>query len=257
VSSTDPGATPPDRVPVTRASHADRLTFFLLKGVNRAVREFGLIAEGDRIAVAVSGGKDSCALVHLLQARQRSAAEHYQIVAVHIQMHPAGLPDLRPTLEPWLARLGVEYAFAPLALPPDEPLPLSCDRCAHHRRRTLFFQARALGCNKVALAHHADDAAETTLLNLLQLGRLETLAPARRYFDGAFTVIRPLILVEERRLAQLARALEAPADVPACPQALSSRRAWVRRWLADAGRDRRQMRANLWRVARRHSKAFT
>ena len=160
MSIADTGAPTPDAAPLARARDPDRLTFFLLKDVNRAVREFGLIADGDRIAVAVSGGKDSCALVHLLQARQRSAAERYHIVAVHIQMHPAGLPDLRPTLEPWLARLGVEYAFAPLALPLDEPPPLRCDRCAHHRRRTLFFQARALGCNKVALAHHADDAAE-------------------------------------------------------------------------------------------------
>jgi tRNA 2-thiocytidine biosynthesis protein TtcA len=236
----------------TRGQDATRLTFFLLKNVNRAVREFDLIADGDRVAVGVSGGKDSCGLLHLLAARQRSVPEHYQIVALHLQMHPAGLADVRPTLEPWFARLGVEYAFAPLDLPPGEPLPLDCLRCAHHRRRTLFLQARLLGCNKVALAHHADDAAETTLLNLLQTGRLETLVPRRDYFDGAFTVIRPLIYVEERRLARLAQLLGAPQDQPDCPRAQTSRRAWIRRWLAEGGRDRPQMRANLWRAAGRH-----
>jgi tRNA 2-thiocytidine biosynthesis protein TtcA len=237
------------------ADRVERLTFFMLKNLNRAVREFGMIAGGDRIAVAVSGGKDSCALLHLLTARRRTVPEPHQIVAVHVQMHPAGMPDARPTLEPWFVRLGVEYAFAPLALPPEEPLPLDCDRCAHHRRRTLFFEARALGCNKVALAHHADDAAETTLMSLLQVGRLETLLPVRSYFDGALTIIRPLIYVEERRLRLLAGALGVPEDQSACPRAATSQRAWVRRWLADAGRNGRQMRANLWRVAR-HALGF-
>lgn len=241
----------PEVAAPTCAGDVDRLTFFLLKNLNRAVREFNMIADGDRIAVAVSGGKDSCALLHLLMARRHVVPECYHVTALHIQMHPAGLPDFRPALEPWFIQLGAEYAFVPLALPPSEPPPLSCDRCAHHRRRTLFFQARALGCNKIALAHHADDAAETALLNLLQVGHLDTLLPTRSYFGGTFTVIRPLIYVEERRLRQLARVLKTPADPQACPRIATSQRAWIKRWLADAGRNRRQMRANLWRTARR------
>ena len=242
-----------------RTLDLDRLTFYLLKNLNRAVREFSMIASGDRVAVAVSGGKDSGSLLHLLLARQRTATERYQIVALHAQMQPAGLADMRPALEPWLAQMGVEVAFAPLDVPPDEELPLDCRRCAWLRRKTLFQLAHAMGCNKLALAHHADDAAETTLLSLLYSGRLETLAPRREYFDGAITLIRPLIYVEERRLVQLARALELPPDRSACPRARTSQRAWVKRWLAEAGPDLRQIRTNLrsavlfgGRAARRH-----
>ena len=233
----------------------DKMTFYILKNVNRAVREFGLIADGDRVAVGVSGGKDSCALLHLLLARQRTVREHYRVVAIHVQAGQVlGLPDIRPTLEPWFARLGVECAFVPLELAADEPLPLDCHRCAWHRRRALFLKAHELGCNKLALAHHADDAAQTTLLSLLYSGRLETLAPRLEFFDSAITLIRPLVYVEERRLAQLARALEVALDEAVCPRANTSQRAWVRRWLAEAGPDVRQMRANLWRAARRHGK---
>jgi tRNA 2-thiocytidine biosynthesis protein TtcA len=114
-------------------------------------------------------------------------------------------------------------------------------------------KAHELGCNKLALAHHADDAAQTTLLSLLHAGRLETLAPRLEFFDGAIVLIRPLIYVEERRLAQLARALEIPLAEAVCPRAATSQRAWVKRWLAEAGPDIRQMRANLWRAARRNS----
>jgi tRNA(Ile)-lysidine synthase TilS/MesJ len=232
-----------------------KLTFYILKNVNRAVREFDLIADGDRVAVGVSDGKDSCALLHLLLARQHTARERYRVVAIHVQAGEVlGLPDKRPDLEPWFAKLGVEYAFAPLELPADETLPMDCHRCAWHRRRALFLKAHELGCSKLALAHHADDAAQTTLLSLLYSGRLETLAPRLEFFDSAITLIRPLIYVEERRLAQLARALEVPLGMAVCPRAATSQRAWVKRWLAEAGPDIRQMRANLWHAARRHGK---
>lgn len=229
----------------------DKLTFFALKQVNRAIYEFDMIRDGDRVAVAVSGGKDSCALLHLLLTRQGTVAERYQLVALHVQMNPAGLPDLRPILEPWFVRLGVEYTFVPLELQAHDTLPLSCQRCTWNRRKALFLQAHALGCNKLAFAHHADDAAETTLLNLLFSGRLQTLSPRLDFFDHTITLIRPLIYLEESRLTRLARALQLPYTELPCPNANTSRRAWIRRWLADAGRNRRQIRANLWRATRR------
>ncbi len=216
-----------------------------------------MIADGDRVAVAVSGGKDSCALLYLLLARQATVAERHQLIALHVQMHPAGLPDLRPVLEPWFVQLGVEYAFVPLELGNREAIPLNCQRCAWNRRKALFTTAHALGCNKVALAHHADDAAETTLLNLLFSGRLQTLMPRLEFFGNTITLIRPLIYLEERRLEQLARALGLPHHESTCPNAETSQRALVRRWLIEAGRSRRQIRANLWRAGWKASQHLT
>ena len=229
----------------------DKLTFYLLKNVNKAIYEVDMIADGDRVAVAVSGGKDSRSLLHLLRARQRTAPERYDLVALHVEAGIAGYTPLRPVLEPWFRELAVDYAFTPLELPPDEPLPLDCFRCAWHRRKALFLKARELGCNKLAFGHHADDAAYTTLLNLFYGARLETMAPRGAYFDEQIILIRPLIYLEERRLSQLARALGFVLAEGTCPLSHTSRRAWIKNWLRQAGPEYRQIRTNLWRAARR------
>ncbi|HUX76368.1 MAG TPA: tRNA 2-thiocytidine biosynthesis TtcA family protein [Anaerolineae bacterium] len=232
------------------ASDSARLAFYLLKEVTRAIGEFDLIDEGDRVAVAVSGGKDSRALLQLLRRHQRKVPYWYELAALHVVGTSAGFSDLRPELEPWFRRLGVEYHFSLLELPPEEPLPLNCFRCSWNRRKTLFTSAVALGCSKLAFGHHADDAAATTLLNLMFSGRLETMVPRVEFFDGAVTVIRPLIYLTEKELARYGRAAGFP-DAPLCPRGLTSRRARIRAILRQFGRDEKQIRVNLWRAARR------
>ncbi|MDY7080733.1 MAG: tRNA 2-thiocytidine biosynthesis TtcA family protein [Chloroflexota bacterium] len=226
---------------------SDRVTFFL-KSVVRACKEFDLLAEGDRVAVAVSGGKDSRALLELLLQHRYKVDYQYDLLALHIVGTSAGFPDLRPVLEPWFRDIGVEYHFAPLELPPEEPLPLNCFRCSWNRRKALFTTAVELDCNKLALGHHADDAAATTLMNLMFNGKLETMAPCVEFFDGAVTVIRPLIYVPEKDLTRYGQAAGFPKDIP-CPQGLISRRAQIQAFLRQFGRDQKQIRANLRRVA--------
>jgi tRNA 2-thiocytidine biosynthesis protein TtcA len=223
---------------------------YLLKPVARACKEFNLLAEGDRVAVAVSGGKDSRALLDLLIRYRGRVPFSYELVALHIAGTSVGSPDLRPELEPWFRELGVEYHFAPLELPPDEPLPLDCFRCSWNRRKALFTAAVRLGCNKLAFGHNADDAAATALLNLMFNGQLETMAPCVEFFHGAVTVIRPLIYLSEKELARYGRAAGFP-DPPACPQGLTSRRAQVKALLRQFGREEKQVRVNIWRAARR------
>jgi hypothetical protein len=118
----------------------DRIAYFLLKPVTRACKEFGLLAEGDRVAAAVSGGKDSRALLELLLRYRQQVPFAYDLVGLHIIGTSAGFPDLRPELEPWFQSLGVEYHFALLELPPEEPLPLCVEpaqgalyRCRRNR----------------------------------------------------------------------------------------------------------------------------
>ena len=230
-------------------SDPDRIGFFLLKEVTRAIGEFDLIADGDSVAVAVSGGKDSRALLQLLLRHRRKVPYHYELLALHVVGTSAGFPDLRPELEPWFRELGVRYHFAPLELAADEPLPLDCFRCSWHRRKALFTAAVELSCHKLAFGHHADDAAATTLLNLLFTGRLETMVPRLQFFEGAVTAIRPLIYVPEKELARYGRAAGFPAHAP-CPQGLTSKRAQMQALLRQFGRDQKQIRANLWRAAR-------
>ena len=232
-------------------SDLDRAAYFLLKPFTRACKEFDLLAEGDRVAVAVSGGKDSRALLQLLLRHQRKTPYRFELMAFHVVGTAGGFPDLQPELEPWFRKLGVEYHFIPLELPPDEPLPLDCFRCSWNRRKALFTASVGQGCGKLAFGHHADDAAATVLMNLLFTGRLETMLPQREFFDGAVTVIRPLIYVPEKKLARYGRVAGFPVLAPACPHGLTSKRAQMKALLHQFGRDQTQVRANLWRAARR------
>jgi tRNA 2-thiocytidine biosynthesis protein TtcA len=120
----------------------------------------------------------------------------------------------------------------------------------------LFQAARRLGCNKLALGHHADDAAETTLLNLIFHGRVETLSPKRCFFDDQFTLIRPLIYVPEKRLARLAEACALPVIAPSCPHRLTSRRLWVKNLLLSLEQEYPKVRINLFRAGLRPENAL-
>jgi tRNA 2-thiocytidine biosynthesis protein TtcA len=226
------------------------MAYFMTKKIKNTITDYAMIGDGDRIAVAVSGGKDSLGLLTLLQFRQRRVPEHYELVAIHVRGDSRG-PDTPPypPLETWLQAQQIEYAIVPLDLPPDEPLPLTCHRCAWNRRKTIFQIADRLGCNVVAFAHHADDLAQTALLNLFYAGRLETMPPKADYFEGRFRLIRPLAFLPEKYLVDLARAWDFAPPPPPCPQALHSRRERVARMLRELERNNHQVRANVIRAA--------
>lgn len=229
----------------------DSIAAFLLRDVNRAVREFDLISDGDRIAVGISGGKDSRTLLDLL-IRGVDIPGHYEIIAIHVDGSAVGLRNEVPQLKPWFRELNVAYRIVPLDVPKEESLPMDCFRCAWNRRKTLFFAADTAGCNKVAFGHHADDAAVTTLMSLMYKGQLETMAPRLSFFDGHFAVIRPLILLSDAEVRRYARAAGwSLSEAPSCPQGEDTRRAKIERFLATFPKqEREQIRANLWRAGR-------
>lgn len=227
----------------------EKRAFYLLKDVNKAIRDYGMLADGDRIAVAVSGGKDSLTLLDLLRFRQRSAVDKCQIVAVHVVMRQAeGMTCLSPAgravLQEYCAAQGQTLEFESVEVD-EHP---NCFRCSFARRKALFSAAQRLGCNKIALGHHADDAAQTTLLNLAFYGRVETLLPRREFFDGQFILIRPLIYVPEKEIVRYAGARAFPVQSTACLHAQTSRRALVKRMLRELERDDPRVRINLFRA---------
>jgi tRNA 2-thiocytidine biosynthesis protein TtcA len=232
-----------------------RHTFFLLKQVNRTIRDYGLIADGDKIAVGVSGGKDSVGLLHLLDVYRPRARAKYDLLAVHVHdpANPADDPTWRESLAAWLDARGIEYAFAPMEVPDSEPRPLGCFRCAWHRRKALFTAAHARGYTTVALAHHADDVAETVLMNLASQGRLQTMAPRQALFDGQITVIRPLFHVPESEMVRLASRCDFPPPPPPCPQAATSGREHARLALRELRAINPLARENLWKAIKREA----
>jgi tRNA 2-thiocytidine biosynthesis protein TtcA len=226
----------------------DRLAYWLLKPVNQAIREYAMIGEGDRVAVALSGGKDSLSLLRLLDLRRRSVPEHYELLALHVLGDGSGPLCPHAPLADWLAASGYEHHFVPFALPEGEALPLDCQRCAWNRRRTLFEAARRRGCNVVAFGHHADDLAQTTLLNLIYNGTAESMAPRREFFEGAIRAIRPLCYLPEASLRRFARACGFPPPPPACPRSATSRRRLAAELLRQALRASPAARTNLLRA---------
>jgi tRNA 2-thiocytidine biosynthesis protein TtcA len=179
----------------------------LLRDVGRAIGDHGLIESGDRIMVAMSGGKDSYALCVLLEALQKRAPIRFDLVAVHLDQGQPGY-DGAP-LRDWLAADGVPhkilhentYAVVTDKIPEGKTY---CSLCSRLRRGILYRAAGELGCNKIALGHHRDDALETLLLNLFFGGKLATMPPKLTSDDGRFVVIRPLAYVAEADLAAFA-----------------------------------------------------
>jgi tRNA 2-thiocytidine biosynthesis protein TtcA len=228
---------------------ARQIAHYLLRDVNRAVREFNMIRDGDRIAVAVSGGKDSLALLRLLRAGRSFSRTRYELAAVHVQGNAAGIAEAYPALEAWLQAEGEPYRIVVPTIEKADTLPLDCQRCTWLRRKAVFFAARDLGCQVVAYAHHADDVAQTTLLNLLYGGTVMTLAPCADYFGGQLRLIRPLIYVPEKALSRLARIAGFPPPPSTCPRAERTSRRKVAQMLELLGRDYvTQARPNLIRA---------
>ncbi len=217
--------------------------------MGKAMRDFDMVADGDRVAVAVSGGKDSLALLELLDRHRRLTPVRYEVAAIHVRGDATGVTAAHEPLEAWLAGRGLPYRVVEPELAEDDVAPLDCQRCTWLRRKALFTAADALGCNVLAYAHHADDVAQTTLLNILYVGGVGSLAPVADYFGGRFRLIRPLVYLPERELAAFARACGFPPPPPLCPRGAESRRATVKEMLRLHGPDYvRQARGNLMRL---------
>jgi tRNA 2-thiocytidine biosynthesis protein TtcA len=171
------------------------------------MNDFQLLQEGDRLLVAMSGGKDSYALCALLHDLQKRAPIRFELIAVHVdQGHPGydGAP-----LEAWLREASVPYrvlhedtySIVTDKIPEGKTY---CSLCSRLRRGILYQAATDLGCNKIALGHHRDDALETLLLNVFFGGKLASMPPRLVSDDGRHVVIRPLIYCAESHLAAYA-----------------------------------------------------
>ena len=179
----------------------------VLELIGRAMGRFAMLRPGDRVAVGVSGGKDSLCLLDALLAYRSRAPFAYDVVAVTIEQGKFK-SDIR-ALEPHMARLGVEWIVS------DEPATLAlvkdgvvhgCDVCSRHRRRALYRLAAERGCTTLALGHTADDCAESLLRNILFNGRIASLPPVATSRKGTLRLVRPLVFVTEDLTAAYARA---------------------------------------------------
>jgi tRNA 2-thiocytidine biosynthesis protein TtcA len=183
------------------------------RAVSRAIADFGLIEDGDRILVAVSGGKDSYTMLHLLRELQRKAPVRFDLKVVNVDQGHPGYPG--HLLREYMAREGYDftmieentYAIVTAKIPEGKTY---CSLCSRLRRGILYRVAAELGCNKIALGHHRDDVLQTLMLNLLFAGKLASMPPKLVADEADCVVIRPLVYCAEEDIRAFAEAAEFP-----------------------------------------------
>ena len=192
---------------------ANKLTKRLRRLAGGAIADYGMIEDGDRVMVCLSGGKDSYALLDILIHLRSHAPIRFDIVAVNLDQKQPGFPA--HVLPDYLTRLGVPfrieeqdtYGTVKRLIPDGKTM---CSLCSRLRRGVLYRVAGELGATKIALGHHRDDALETFLLNLFYGGQLKAMPPKLRSDDGRHVVIRPLIYCEENDLVAYAELKQFP-----------------------------------------------
>jgi tRNA 2-thiocytidine biosynthesis protein TtcA len=210
----EPMTVPSPTASVPRREHEfHKLAKRLRHQVGRAIAEFGMIEDGDKVMVCLSGGKDSYTLLDLLLQLQKKAPVRFSITAVNLDQKQPGFPA--HVLPDYLASIGVEhvileqdtYSVVKRVVPEGKTM---CSLCSRLRRGALYAHAEREGFTKVALGHHRDDLVATFFLNLFHHARLGAMAPKLRSDDGKHVVIRPLALCAEDDIAAYAEARAFP-----------------------------------------------
>jgi tRNA 2-thiocytidine biosynthesis protein TtcA len=201
-------------VPSLRPSNSFRKLQARLRGlVGKAIDDYSMIGEGDRVMVCLSGGKDSYTLLDVLLSLQRSAPVRFELIAVNLDQKQPDFPA--QVLPEYLTALGVPfhvieqdtYSVVKRLIPEGRTM---CSLCSRMRRGALYRYAAENGISKIALGHHRDDIVETLFLNLFHGGRLKAMPPKLLSEDGRHIVIRPLAYVSEREIERYARARDFP-----------------------------------------------
>ncbi len=220
----------------------------LNRAVGKALHQYDMISDGDRILVGISGGKDSLALLTLLKERLVRIPIKYELFAVYID------PGFKENFGESLADYCNENCFKFIIEHTDYGILAHsstnrenpCFLCSRLRRKRLFEIADELGCKKLALGHNKDDLIETLFLNICYSGEISCMVPSQSFFQGKFTLIRPLAFVDEHIISRFARERNFPVLVNKCPSAKTSKRLEIKNLLMQLYRSNKKIKGNIF-----------
>ena len=220
--------------------------FYISKRVGRAIIDYQMLSDGDKIAVAVSGGKDSLTLLRVLADRQKFVPIKYKLLAVHIDL---GYPrSYAKPLEKYFKEIKVNYHIEKVKIKTKD---ISCFWCSWNRRKALFKVADRFGYNKVALGHHKDDIIETILMNLFFHGEISAMSPKQELFKGKIIIIRPLAYVEEDLIRRFAKSAGFMHQKCACPNSIASNRTKIAELIKGLKKVCPDIKTNIFRSVKR------
>jgi tRNA 2-thiocytidine biosynthesis protein TtcA len=218
--------------------------------MGKAIHRYGLVQDGDRILVGVSGGKDSLTLLHLLHERSKRVPIHYELMPVYIDLgfDPERAEILKKYFESRGLHFHIEFTDIGRRANSAENRENPCFLCSWERRKRLFHLAHRLKCNKISLGHHKDDIIETLLINIFYSAEISTMVPSQSLFKGKITLIRPLALIEEKKIERFAREMKLPFGPSGCPSSGKTKRKVVKDLIETLSKKDRRVKGNIFRA---------
>lgn len=219
----------------------------LTRRFQKALADYHLIGDGDRILVGLSGGKDSLCLLQLLAWRSRIQRPDFRVEAIHVRMENIQYASDTTYLERFCSNLGVPLHVVTTRFDDTRPTKKpKCFLCSWHRRKEMFNLAQELGCNKIALGHHNDDIIHTALMNIAFQGHFSTMPVMLEMKKMPVTIIRPLCLIEEKDIVRWAELQQYEKQIKSCPYEKVSNRTEVRRIFQQLENINPETRYSIW-----------
>jgi len=220
----------------------------IIQKVNKTIYTGNLLADGDKIMVGLSGGKDSYSMLEILVDRRRNLPFNFDIVACHIVAKDMGYEADMEFMEQFCMEFGITLIVDQIEIGytenSDKP---ACFVCSYKRRSRLFTIAQENGCNKLALGHHLDDAIETLLMNMVFHSTISSMPHSLSMCDGNITAIRPLSMVMDKELEEYALLRQFPKEKKRCPYATDTHRTTMRNIINEIEKVYKDARISMYR----------